>query len=83
MSTGMTGMSRSRHTAKGDICRAVDNKQPKATFLPHEVPSRPWSRWEQICFHQTTEMILLLETITQTFGALPIVCQSLINNSPV
>ena len=29
---------------KCDICRSVDNKQQKETFMPHDLPDRPWAK---------------------------------------
>ena len=27
-----------------DVCRAFGRKQPKETFIPHEMPDRPWAK---------------------------------------
>lgn len=27
-----------------DVCRAFDQKQPKETFMAHEIPDRPWAK---------------------------------------
>jgi hypothetical protein len=27
-----------------DVCRGFDPKQPKETFIAHEIPNRPWAK---------------------------------------